>query len=632
MRRALQRGAHPAVLRLYDASEADRTYGTGDKALLLALDEGDGTVIDATFELLAEESLPAGGHRGDEAHVEHWLAHRNEVSALEALTSKGYTVDTMEVAGSCRADLPTIYRATLEALLGVEGTIAASAHQSHSYQTGGCLYFTFAGQVDTDRRDAYYRELWDAGQRTVLAHGGALSHHHGVGLTAAGSWPRRSAPPTGSWWRPRRRSTRTASSTRASSACRPLGPRRRVGDARHASSGRLIGCDSNRSRPDPRRRRRHVGGAGAGGPDATVTAVQHRPVLLLPRPRPGRVRRHRPGRRGARGRLAALAAGGPVAAVGVTNQRASTIAWDRATGEPVGPGLGWQDLRTVGDCLVWQAQGLRFAERVATKAAHLLDQADPDRTRDLCVGTVDAWVAWHLSGGDVFATDAPNAGVTLLDSGHTGWDAKVLDALRIPATALPTIVDSSGVVGVASALDGSPPIAALAGDQQASLIGQGCVLPGLAKITFGTGGMLDVCVGPDALIADRQAPPARSRSPPGGGAARPCGASRRSCWPPAPTSSGCATTSASSTRPSSRTTSPPSARRPTASSTSRPAGPGHAPMGLRRPRDLLGITARGGRRSSGPSSRAWPSVAPTSWRPPRPTPAWRSTGCAWTAA
>ena len=120
MRRVVQRGAHPAVLRLYDAAEADRTYHTGDRALLLALDEGDGTLVDATFELLAEECLRAGGHRGDEAHVEHWLAHRNDVAALEALTSKGYTVDTMEVAGSW-ADLPTIYRATLEALLGRRG-------------------------------------------------------------------------------------------------------------------------------------------------------------------------------------------------------------------------------------------------------------------------------------------------------------------------------------------------------------------------------------------------------------------------------------------------------------------------------------------------------------------------------
>ncbi len=182
MRRIIQRGATPAVLRLYDAAEADRTYQTGDRALLLALDEGDGALIDATFEVIAEEcEIEAGGHRSGEAHVDHWLAHRNEVAALEALTSKGYTVDTMEVSASWSA-LPGIYRATLDALLGVEGTIAASAHQSHSYPSGGCLYFTFAGQVDADRRDAYYRELWDAGQRTVLAHGGALSHHHGVGL------------------------------------------------------------------------------------------------------------------------------------------------------------------------------------------------------------------------------------------------------------------------------------------------------------------------------------------------------------------------------------------------------------------------------------------------------------------
>ena len=244
-------------------------------------------------------------------------------------------------------------------------------------------------------------------------------------------------------------------------------------------------------------------------PDATVTAVQHRSVLPSS-PAPGLVE-FDPATLAAAAldvARAALAAGGPVAAVGVTNQRASTVAWDRATGEPVGPGLGWQDLRTVGDCLVWQGEGLRFApNESATKAAHLLDAADPDRTRDLCVGTVDTWVAWHLSGGEVFATDASNAGVTgLLGAGHASWDAKVLDALRIPHAALPAIVDTSGVVGVARALDGSPPIAALVGDQQASLVGQGCVRPGMAKITFGTGGMLDVCVGPEPPVADRQGP------------------------------------------------------------------------------------------------------------------------------
>jgi alkyldihydroxyacetonephosphate synthase len=180
-RRIVQRGATPAVLRLYDGAEADRTYGTGGDALLLVLDEGDPALVDATMAIVAAE---AGSARGaDPAHVDHWLEHRNDVAALEALISKGFTVDTMEVAGSW-TQLPAIYRDTIDALMGIEGTIAAGAHQSHSYPSGGCLYFTFAGRVEggPERRDAYYRALWDAGQRAVLENGGALSHHHGVGL------------------------------------------------------------------------------------------------------------------------------------------------------------------------------------------------------------------------------------------------------------------------------------------------------------------------------------------------------------------------------------------------------------------------------------------------------------------
>lgn len=194
---------------------------------------------------------------------------------------------------------------------------------------------------------------------------------------------------------------------------------------------------------------------------------------------------------------AALAEAGPVTAVGIANQRASTIVWDRATGEPVGPGLGWQDLRTVGTCLELQAEGFRLAPNVsATKVAALLDQADPDRTRDLCFGTVDTWIVWHLTGGRTHVTDLTNAAVTgLVTSGGDAWAGRVLERLRIPTAILPEVVDSSGVVGFASALDGAPPIAGIAGDQQASLIGQSCVRPGLAKATFGTGGMLDVCLG-----------------------------------------------------------------------------------------------------------------------------------------
>ena len=194
---------------------------------------------------------------------------------------------------------------------------------------------------------------------------------------------------------------------------------------------------------------------------------------------------------------AALDVAGPVDAVGIANQRCSTIVWDRATGEPVGPGLGWQDLRTVGRCLELRGEGLRLAPNAsATKLEWLLDQADPARERDLCFGTVDTWVAWTLSGGALHVTDATNAGVTgLLTFDASGWSEETLDTLRVRTSMLPRIVDSSGVVGEATALPGAPPIAGIAGDQQASLLGQGGVQCGDAKITFGTGGMLDLVLG-----------------------------------------------------------------------------------------------------------------------------------------
>ena len=197
--------------------------------------------------------------------------------------------------------------------------------------------------------------------------------------------------------------------------------------------------------------------------------------------------------------LAAAADADAVRAVGIANQRSSTIVWDRSTGRPVGPGIGWQDLRTVADCLALQADGMRLApNQSATKLRYLLDEADPERTRDLCFGTVDTWVAWTLSGGSLHITDLSNVAVTgLLTLDGENWDDDVLDAMRVPRAILPTIVDSSGVIGDATAVPGAPPIAGLAGDQQASLVGQGCVRPGLAKITFGTGGMLDLCYGPE---------------------------------------------------------------------------------------------------------------------------------------
>jgi glycerol kinase len=197
----------------------------------------------------------------------------------------------------------------------------------------------------------------------------------------------------------------------------------------------------------------------------------------------------------ARTTLAAF--GAPVAAVGITNQRGSTVVWDRATGEPVGPALGWQDLRTIGTCLEQRAHGFRFAPNTsATKIAWLLDTYDPDRARDLCFGTVDSWIAWTLSEGALHVTDASNAGISsLLTTSEQTWDTRALAALRIPEAMLPEIVDSARPLGPATALPGAPPIAALVGDQQASLLGQACVRPGPAKVTFGTGGMLDLVLG-----------------------------------------------------------------------------------------------------------------------------------------
>ncbi len=235
--------------------------------------------------------------------------------------------------------------------------------------------------------------------------------------------------------------------------------------------------------------------------DATVGPVAYREVLPMT-PAPGLVELDASSVAAAAlevaGRAMAEAGGrGEVEAVGIANQRATAVVWDRATGEPVGPGIGWQDLRTVGACLMLQSEGLRLAPNAsATKLAYLLDTYDASRDRDLAFGTIDTWVAWTLSGGRLHVTDATNAGVTgLVTSTAPVWDPAVLEALRIPTSILPAIVDSSGILGTCDALEGAPPLAGLVGDQQASLLGLGCVAPGQAKATFGTGGMLDCITG-----------------------------------------------------------------------------------------------------------------------------------------
>lgn len=184
-RRMLRRGAAPAVLRLYDDIEANRSYGTGDQHVLLILDEGDATMVSATMAVAHEEcEATAGVSRLDDGLVEQWLGHRNDVAALESLISKGFVVDTMEVTAPW-AVIDDVYRAVTSSIAAVEGTLVASAHQSHAYPDGACLYVTFAGRVDAGDRDAYYRAVWDAGTLAALGVGASLSHHHGVGVNRA---------------------------------------------------------------------------------------------------------------------------------------------------------------------------------------------------------------------------------------------------------------------------------------------------------------------------------------------------------------------------------------------------------------------------------------------------------------
>lgn len=189
----------------------------------------------------------------------------------------------------------------------------------------------------------------------------------------------------------------------------------------------------------------------------------------------------------------ALRASPDVDVVGMAAQRASTVVWERENGLPVGPAISWQDIRTAGHCVALAAKGFRVApNQSATKLAYLLDRHDPERNRDLCFGTVESYLVFSLTFGAAHVTDASNAALTgLVDPDVSDWDDAILEELRVPRTILPRIVDSVGLVAEASGIPGALPIGGLVGDQQASLIGQARLVPGEAKVTFGTGGMLD---------------------------------------------------------------------------------------------------------------------------------------------
>jgi glycerol kinase len=208
-----------------------------------------------------------------------------------------------------------------------------------------------------------------------------------------------------------------------------------------------------------------------------------------------------------------------VAAVGITNQRETTVLWDRATGHPVAPAIVWQDRRTAEVCARLKADGLEaeVTQRTGllldpyfsgTKVAWLLDSDPTLRSRaesgELAFGTIDSWLAWKLSGGRQHLTDASNASRTLLLNLATGaWDDYMLDLLRIPRAVLPQVERSSLASGRAVAVLGGRevPLTGIAGDQQAALFGQACFAPGMAKNTYGTGCFMLMNTGREPLVS-----------------------------------------------------------------------------------------------------------------------------------
>jgi glycerol kinase len=204
-------------------------------------------------------------------------------------------------------------------------------------------------------------------------------------------------------------------------------------------------------------------------------------------------------------REAAASADGPIAAIGIANQRETTVLWDRATGRPVYNAIVWQDRRTAELCGHWRSDGLAetVAQRTglvidpyfsASKIRWMLDGVPGLRRRaeagEIAFGTIDSFLLWRLSRGAHHATDVTNAARTMLfDIRRFAWDDELLDAFRIPRALLPEVLDTGADFGTASPeLFGvAIPIAALAGDQQAALIGQGCFKPGMIKSTYGTG-------------------------------------------------------------------------------------------------------------------------------------------------
>ncbi|ATY11908.1 FAD-binding oxidoreductase [Amycolatopsis sp. AA4] len=182
-RRIMQRGATPAAMRLYDKLESGTHFGHPETNLLLIADEGDPVLVDAMLQVSAEECAATGSEMDSQPVFDRWLDERMLVgkSADGFTPGPGFVADTLEMAGSWSA-LPAIYDEVVAAIEAVPGTLAASAHQSHAYTDGACLYFSLRGDVEPEKRRHWYRSAWDAANAVLVRHGAALSHHHGSGL------------------------------------------------------------------------------------------------------------------------------------------------------------------------------------------------------------------------------------------------------------------------------------------------------------------------------------------------------------------------------------------------------------------------------------------------------------------
>lgn len=204
-----------------------------------------------------------------------------------------------------------------------------------------------------------------------------------------------------------------------------------------------------------------------------------------------------------------------IAAIGITNQRETTLVWDKATGEPIYRAIVWQDRRTSRTCARLKAEGheatitaktglLADPYFSGTKAAWILDHVDGARARaekgELLFGTVDTFLIWHLTGGETFVTDATNASRTMLYDIHKGaWDAELCALIGVPMAMLPEVRDSAGDFGTCNRFGAAIPIRGVAGDQQAATVGQACFAPGMMKSTYGTGCFAILNTGAEAV-------------------------------------------------------------------------------------------------------------------------------------